>query len=227
MTPPLVKICGLTSVADALSASEAGADWLGLNFHRPSPRFIDEPTAKKIVDALPQSVEAVGLFVNRDPLAILETARRVGFRVIQLHGDEPAEDLRILKEAGYRVVRAFRLGDFSGIARMVAWLLDASSNGVEPDAVLVDAYVASAPGGTGQSISDEILDRLPRSRENTQLGVAEIPRLILAGGLTPENVSERVHRVRPWMVDTASGVESSPGRKDFERMAAFVKAARA
>ena len=221
---PLVKICGLTSVTDALSAAKAGANWLGLNFHRPSPRFVDEPTARTIVEVLPTGVEAVGLFVNRETRYILETARRVGFRIVQLHGDEPAEDVRALQDAGFQVVRAFRIGDASAIARMVVWLLQAEDLGGKPDAVLVDAFVASAPGGTGHSISDNLLDLLPPRTEISPLGIVGISRLILAGGLTPENVTARIQRVRPWMVDTASGVESAPGRKDFDQMSAFIQA---
>ena len=209
----LVKVCGLTSVADALSCAEAGVDWLGLNFYEGSKRRVDQGIAAEIVASLPGGCEAVGLFVDRPGWEVAETAEKVGLRIVQLHGNETAE---LMKELGHlQVIRAFRIGDHGAIARMLAYLERAKAVGRTPDAVLVDADVAGEAGGTGQAIKVGLLDRLP-----------PLPRLILAGGLTPENVGERVHRLRPWMVDVASGVESSPGRKDAARVAAFVRAAR-
>jgi phosphoribosylanthranilate isomerase len=132
---------------------------------------------------------------------------------VQLHGDEPPGCPAALPNL--KVVKAFRLGDASDVRRMVAWLDEAGRLGRTPDAVLVDAYVPGLAGGTGRSIADALLDLLPA-----------LPRLVLAGGLTPANVAERVARVRPWMVDVAGGVESAPGRKDPARVAAFIRAAR-
>ncbi len=208
-----VKVCGLTSPEEACAVAEAGADWIGLNFHAASPRRVDVETAAAIVAALPPGVDAVGLFVNRPPAEVAEIAARVGLHIVQLHGDEPPQALKAL--AGFQVVRAFRLADAESIARMVSYLESAERLGSLPDAVLVDAFVPEQPGGTGQSIDPEVLDLLP-----------PLPRLILAGGLTPENVAARVARVRPWMVDVASGVESAPGRKDMARVRAFLDAAR-
>jgi phosphoribosylanthranilate isomerase len=209
-----VKICGLTGVAEALACASAGADWVGLNFHPASPRWIAPALAAEIAAALPSTCTAVGLFVDRPAAEVAATAGRVGLRVVQLHGDEPPEDLVALGHL--RVVRAFRLGDAVAVDRMAEYLRRASQLGRVPDAVLIDGYAAGLAGGTGRAIAWDVLDRLP-----------PLPsRLILAGGLTPENVAERVARVRPWMVDVASGVESSPGRKDLARVAAFVRAAR-
>jgi phosphoribosylanthranilate isomerase len=208
-----VKVCGITSPQNALACAEAGADWVGLNFHPGSPRRVDPESAAEIVGSLPTSVEPVGLFVDRPPAEVAAVAARVGLRIVQLHGDEPPEDLLGLDE--FRIVRAFRLADRRSIDRMVRYLETAEHLGRSPDAVLVDAYVAGRPGGTGRSIPSELLDHLP-----------PLPYLILAGGLTPENVAERVARVRPWMVDVAGGVESAPGRKSPERVAAFIRAAR-
>ncbi|HEV3165093.1 MAG TPA: phosphoribosylanthranilate isomerase [Isosphaeraceae bacterium] len=212
MSTVRIKVCGVTSVADALACASAGTDWIGLNFYPRSPRCIDESLGAAIVEALPATTEAVGLFVNRPPAEVAEIARRVGIRIVQLHGDEPPEDFLALE--GLQVVRAFRLADADSIARMEAYLERAAQLGRVPDAVLVDAFAAGQPGGTGQTIADDLLDRLP-----------DLPRLILSGGLTPANVSERIHRVRPWMVDVASGVESTPGRKDARRVQAFIQAA--
>ena len=208
-----VKICGLTSPAEAVRCASAGADWIGLNFHPFSPRRVDPALAAEIVAALPEGCTAVGLFVDRPPAEVAETAERVGLRVVQLHGDEPAEDLLALRHL--TVVRAYRLGDLGAVRRMTAHLDRAAALGRSPDAVLIDGYTPGLAGGTGKTIDADILSHLPH-----------FPRLILAGGLTPENVAARVARVRPWMVDVASGVESSPGRKDLGRVAAFIEAAR-
>lgn len=208
-----VKVCGLTSVADALACASVGVDRVGLNFHPGSPRRIDPGLAAEIVAALPPSCVAVGLFVDRPPGEVAATADRVGLTGVQLHGSEPPEDLIALGHLS--VIRAFRLGNDAAVAAMIAYLCRAEALGRLPDSVLVDGYVAGQAGGTGQSIAAGLLDRLP-----------PLPRLVLAGGLTPENVAGRVARVRPWMVDVASGVESAPGRKDPARVAAFVAAAR-
>jgi phosphoribosylanthranilate isomerase len=212
VTPtPLVKICGLTTPADALAAASAGADWIGLNFHPPSPRYLAPDPAQAILRALPPHVEPVGLFVNRPPDAILELAALLNLRTLQLHGDEPPETVAAL--SAFRIIRAFRLRDPGSIAEMLAYLRETDRLGHPPHAVLIDAYVPNLPGGTGLSIADAVLDLLPA-----------LPRLILAGGLTPDNVSARAQKVRPWMVDVAGGVESSPGRKDPTLMHAFVHA---
>ncbi len=213
---PLVKICGLTSPVDALAAAEAGADWIGLNFHPASPRQVTLERASEIVRALPATVVPVGVFVDRPPAEVAEVAERVGLRVVQLHGEEPPSTLAALGHL-LQVVRAFRLADASSLDRMLAYLDDTDRLSRSPDAILIDAHVPGRPGGTGRTIDAELLDRLPRDR---------FERLILAGGLTPQNVGERVARYRPWMVDVAGGVESSPGRKDARLLAAFIRAAR-
>jgi phosphoribosylanthranilate isomerase len=208
-----VKICGLTSAHDALVCAEAGADWIGLNFHPGSPRFISRAQAAAIVAVLPPSVSAVGVFVNRPAAEVGDIASDLGLKIVQLHGQEPAEDLLALGHL--QLVRAFRLGQPSDWRTVVDYLSRAHSLGRLPDAVLIDAYVAGQLGGTGASVATDVLDCIP-----------PLPRLILAGGLTPENVAAKVARVQPWMVDVASGVESSPGRKDPVKVTAFVKAAR-
>ena len=199
-------------MADALACAAAGADWIGLNFHPASPRRIAPAVAAEIVAALPATCAVVGLFVDRPPAEVQEVAARIGLRAVQLHGDEPVDDLRAL--GPLRVVRAFRLGDLPAVRRMGEYLRRADELGCPPYAVLVDGYVSGQAGGTGRTIALDLLDHLP-----------PLPRLVLAGGLTPENIAVRVARVRPWMVDVASGVESSPGRKDPARVAAFIQAA--
>ena len=213
-----VKVCGLTEVANALACVAAGADWIGLNFHPVSTRSISIERGIEIAAALSGKAEPVGLFVDRSVEEVADIAARVGLRAIQLHGDESPEYIQKLGDTlngPARIVRAFRLSDEVSIGRMIDYLDRAEELGCPPHAILVDAHVPGQPGGTGRSIPFDVLDRLPAH-----------PRLILAGGLTPENVADRVARVRPWMVDVAGGVESSPGIKDPSRVSAFVAAAR-
>ncbi len=144
----------------------------------------------------------------------MTTARAVGLDLVQLHGDEPPEYLAAM--AGLRVVKAFRLKDAESVNAIGDYLGAAEALGHPPYAILVDAHVPGTRGGTGVAIAEDLLGLIPAH-----------PRLVLAGGLTPENVAERIERVGAWMVDVASGVESEPGRKCPERVAAFAAAARA
>ena len=208
-----IKVCGLTTPADAIACVEAGVDWVGLNFHPGSPRFVEVERAVVIRSALDGRAEAVGLFVDRPADEVLATARAAGLDLVQLHGDEPPEYLAELP--GVRIVKAFRLKDVESASAIGRYLDRADVLGHPPHAILVDAFVPGLAGGTGIAIDDELLGLIPAH-----------PRLILAGGLTPDNVADRAGRVGPWMVDVASGVESSPGRKCPEQIAAFVAALR-
>jgi phosphoribosylanthranilate isomerase len=208
-----VKICGVTRLDEALACASAGADWIGLNFHSGSPRFISEVEAARIVDALPPSVSPVGIFVDRAPREVTAVAARIGLKIVQLHGNEPPEDLPELERL--EVVKAFSLKHADAWEAVNRYLDRAKGLGRSPDAVLIDSHRSGKAGGTGVTIADSVLDRIP-----------PLPRLILAGGLTPRNVAERAARVQPWMVDVASGVESAPGRKDLALVAAFVAAIR-
>ncbi len=212
---PGVKVCGLTVPDEARECLDAGVDWLGLNFHPPSPRSITVDRAREIVAALDRepSDVAVGLFVDRPPADVAATCRAVGLARVQLHGNEPPEDLAELAE--FFLVRAFRLRDADSIRAMADYLGRAERLGRVPDAVLIDAWSPGAFGGTGTMIDPSLLADLP-----------PLPRLILAGGLTPENVAARARAASPWMVDLASGVESSPGRKDVARVRSLISALR-
>jgi phosphoribosylanthranilate isomerase len=193
-----VKICGITRLEDALLAAQLGADALGFNFWPGSKRYIDPGAARAIIDRLPPFVTAVGLFVNQPPTHVLATAAQSGVTIVQLHGDEPPQDCN-----GYPipVVKAFRI--------------DGSARLAELDRYRVRAFLLDAPcagfGGSG-AVFDWAL-----ARQVT----AQRP-IILAGGLTPENVAEAVRTVRPWAVDVASGVELSPGVKDPDKLARFI-----
>lgn len=219
MNEVLVKVCGLTEVGNALACVGAGADWIGLNFHPASPRSITVGRGAEIALALRGLAEPIGLFLDRPPGEVADVAARLDLRAVQFHGDESPEYLLefagLVAATGLKVVKAFRLGDAASVDRMVAYLGRAEDFGCPPDAILVDAHVPGQAGGTGRSIPLEVLEQLPGH-----------PRLILAGGLHPANVADRVASVRPWMVDVASGVESSPGVKDVARVVAFVAAAR-
>jgi len=210
---PGVKVCGLTDPANALDCLRAGADWIGLNFHPPSPRGLTIDRAEGIVLALADPRVAVGLFVDRPAREVRALCRSLGLHRVQLHGDEPAEDLLELDE--FFLIRAFRLRDAAAVSAMSAYLERAERLGRPPNAVLIDGWAPGLAGGTGAVVADDALAALP-----------PLSRLILAGGLTPENVAQRAALVRPWMVDAASGVEVSPGVKDVAKVRALVRAIR-
>lgn len=199
-----IKICGLTHIDDALQACACGADALGLVFYEKSPRCVTWEQARAIVAALPPFVTTVGLFVNERPESIREIVDFCGLDVIQLHGDEGPDACRFPPR---RVLKALRVRGEESLA------------GVERFAVaalLLDAWHPDSYGGTGKLGDWKLAARL----------AAERP-VILAGGLNPENVAEAIRQVRPYGVDVSSGVESAPGRKNPERVAAFIRNARA
>ena len=227
----LVKICGVKSVEAALVCAQAGGDFLGLNFHPPSVRFIDTVLAAAIVQSLPAGCTPVGLFVNRPTNLVKEITRETGLTWVQLHGDEHRSEIQALQESGLSVIRAYKLGTEDDVQQMEADLKAMASEGIVPNAVLVDAKgQPGVHGGTGKTIPEELLRRLAQLTfwESTP-GSLHNTRLILAGGLNPENVLAQVQIAGVnvvWMVDTASGVESTPGEKDPQKVMAFVKAVR-
>jgi len=201
-----VKICGITSAEDGLAASAAGADAIGLVFWPRSPRALDLGRAREIAAALPPLVLRVGVFVDAPAAEIARTADAVGLDLVQLHGDEPPDALAALPR---RALKALRVGD--GFRPEQALAYEGRAAGL-----LLDTRHGSAPGGSGRSFDWSHARAL---RERVRF-------LVLAGGLTPENVAEAIAAVRPDAVDVSTGVESSPGRKDPVRVAAFVAAAR-
>ena len=205
-----VKICGLTQASDAEVAIAAGADAIGLNFVPASPRCLSLATAAELTATIDRRAQRVGVFVNQPAADILAIVRKVSLDVVQLHGDEPPE--AILEFGSLPVVRAFRgMQQFSQAIREFLDRCDAL--GRLPDAVLIDAYQPGSYGGTGQRVDWQ---RVPDLRAVLR-GVP----LVLAGGLTAENVAEAIRIARPDAVDTASGVENSPGVKDHELVRAF------
>lgn len=209
-----VKICGITNLDDALAAAEAGADAIGLNFYARSARCVGEATALEVARALPPHIAKVGVFVNETLDRTMHVADQLGLDFIQLHGDEPPR--RLAELMPHRVIRAFRPS--GGFEPLLAYVFACTQLGCPPAAVLVDAYELGSFGGTGKLANWDIVREIQQSLGKTPV--------ILAGGLSPENVAEAIERAHPAAVDVASGVEQAPGRKDADQMRQFVRAAR-
>jgi phosphoribosylanthranilate isomerase len=209
-----IKICGITSVDDAITVAQAGADAVGLNFYARSPRYIGDNVAREVIRALPDGITKVGLFVDTPAADICRLFDELSLELIQLHGDQPPEFLPQL--GGRPVMRAFRIGP-EGLSPVMDYLACCQALGVPPALVLLDALVAGQYGGTGKTADWDVAKRY--------LAKPDMPPLVLAGGLTPANVAAAIRAVRPAAVDAASGVESQPGRKDPAAVGAFVQAA--
>jgi len=197
-----VKICGITNLADAKAALDLGADALGFNFYEKSVRNIAPADAYNITRALPEKIEAAGVFVNWSPNAVIALARAVDLDTVQLHGDEPPATARAVAKY-FDVTKALRVGKGFRLASLRPFQSSVR-------AFLFDAAKSGEYGGTGQRTDWAIARR-----------AAKTHRIILAGGLTPENVAEAILTVRPYVVDVASGVESRPGKKDRAKLRAF------
>jgi phosphoribosylanthranilate isomerase len=216
MTTPKVKICGITNWTDAWRACEGGADFLGFNFYRKSPRYISPRRAGKIVARLPKGVAAVGVFVNESEAKVAEIARAVGLDYVQLHGDEPPEAVTRLARGvrGVKVIKALRVRQGFRTAELEKFR-DAS-------AFLLDGFDRRARGGTGKKFDWRLAQKVQSGPSSKRGG----RRIFLAGGLTVENVAEANRRVKPFALDVCSGVESAPGKKDAARVKAFMAAVR-
>ena len=203
----LVKICGITNLEDALAAVAAGADVLGFNFYKPSPRYIVPHAARAIIEQLPDSVLTVGVFVNEDsPQAVMTIANESGIKALQLHGDESPDYCRELA-ANTQVIKTLAVSDSFDPKRPAAY---------QVDAIMLDTRDNSLRGGTGRVFDWSIAQQVSQI----------VPKLYLAGGLSPENVEEAISRVRPYAVDACSSLENSPGTKNHGRMRAFVDTVR-
>ncbi len=198
-----VKICGITNLEDALMAVEVGADALGFVFYRKSPRHIFPEQAAAIIRRLPPFVQTVGLFVNEESGIVNETADLCGLDIVQLHGEETPEFCRAVNR---RIIKAFRVRDMTSLDDIKSYPVAAC---------LLDAWSPAAHGGTGKTFNWDIA-----------AAAAVSERIILAGGLTPENVARAVQKVRPYAVDVSSGVESEPGKKDADLIRRFFSSLR-
>ena len=204
-----VKICGITNSADALGAAEAGADLLGFVFYPPSPRAITPIIAASIARAVRvryPSVLLVGVFVDETPAYVADVAERCGLGHVQLHGAEPPEVVDKLMARDLTVIKGFRVRNADIADEMSAY---------RSTYYLLDTYVPDRAGGTGEAFDWHIA----RS-------VSGIAPILLAGGLTPENVGNAVRVAAPWGVDVSSGVEEMPGRKDAVKVRRFIAAAK-
>ena len=210
-----IKICGITNINDALAASAAGADAIGFNFFSKSSRFVAPEIARQIVAALPASVTKVGVFVNHLPDEITRIVDRVGLNCIQLHGDEPPNIMDQLP-AEIPVIRAWQ-SSHEKLEALIAHLALCRLAGRAPDALLFDSASNDKFGGTGHVADWQAI-------LHHQSAFADTP-LILAGGLTPENVARAIAAVNPAAVDVASGIELSPGIKSHQKMQHFIATA--
>jgi len=198
-----VKICGTTSLKDALLAVESGADAVGFIFYKESPRNISQKDVKEIVAQLPPFVESIGVFVNETSDKVNRIAEQCRLTAVQLHGDESPAFCRRIKR---RVVKAVRVKDAESLKGM---------SDFDVSGFLLDAYNEESRGGTGRVFDWNLALRAKKQGP-----------VIIAGGLNPYNVYTAIHRVKPYGVDVCSGVEKSPGVKDPEKISEFIKAVR-
>lgn len=217
-----VKICGVRDEATAAWVAACQPDAIGLNFHRPSPRFVEPDLAAQIAAGLPAGIEAIGVVVNAFAHRAEEIAtlvRQVGLHGVQFHGHESPHDIATVMQCcplGTKVIRSWTPdGEWN---RMVQYVQSCRALGVEIAAILMDAPAPGQYGGTGQTVDWTAL--------RSHYDFAAWPPLLLAGGLKPENIVEAIRTVQPWGVDVASGVESSPGVKDPARVRDFIANAR-
>lgn len=223
----LVKICGICRPEDAEAVGAMRPDAMGFIFYPPSPRYVEPGTAQALVDLVPEGILKVGVFVNMPPAEVAAVRETVGLNVVQLHGKEDPEAYRDVGAPLWKVVHLDRWagegehvmgssgrGEGRGASRSEA----RPPSGRGPvDALLIDSYTSEAPGGTGVTAD---WDQARRFVETSPMPV------LLAGGLTPDNVKTAVHEVAPWGVDVSSGVEAWPGRKDLEAVRTFVERCR-
>jgi phosphoribosylanthranilate isomerase len=203
--PVKVKICGITSLADARVAVEAGADALGFVFYEPSPRYISPEAASVIIGQLPPFPVKVGVFVDAPQDLVFRAMNHCRLNLLQFHGDEPPD---YCLQFGLMSMKAFRIQSADSLQRLADY---------PTDAWLLDACVLDKPGGTGQTFNWDL------AFEAGKLGRP----VFLAGGLTPENVADAVRRAHPYAVDVSSGVEAAPGVKDPDKVRAFIESAKA
>jgi phosphoribosylanthranilate isomerase len=199
-----VKICGITNLDDALAAVDYGADALGFVFYPKSPRYVTSDTVRKITTQLPPFVVTVGVFVNEKPERIREIMASANLKALQLQGDESPQDCSIWNPA----IKAFRVKDFID--------LDPLEHYKGISAYLLDTYAPSSYGGTGQIFNWDIA-----------LEAKRFGKIILAGGLTPENVEKAVRWVKPYAIDVSSGVEAEKGKKNLLKVKEFIERAKA
>ncbi len=198
-----VKVCGITNIADALLAAESGADAIGFIFYKPSPRYIAPELARDIIDRLPPFINSVAVFVDEDEKRLKDIIDLCSIDTIQLHGDESPGFCERFKQ---KVIKTIRVQGEESLRDLDRYRVSA---------FLLDTYRENIPGGTGRSFDWDLA-----------IGVRRYGPIILAGGLTPENVADAIRKVRPYGVDVSSGVEKSPGKKDADKLKRFIERVR-
>ncbi len=199
-----VKICGITNLEDALLSAKFGADALGFNFYRKSPRYISPEKAREIIKQLPPKVLKVGVFVNEGLEEICKTAEIAKLDAIQLHGEETPEFAVELKaKTNLEIIKAFRVSENFKPEVVLQYAVDA---------VLLDAFSPKEHGGTGETFDWEIAKRVQ----------VIFPKMYLAGGLSVENIEQATENARPYAVDTCSSLEKIKGKKDFQKLKRFL-----
>ncbi|MBI5181663.1 MAG: phosphoribosylanthranilate isomerase [Nitrospirae bacterium] len=199
----LVKICGITNLEDALFASEAGADALGFVFYKKSPRYVEPSAARDIIKGLPPFIVTVGVFADQNEAEIKEIISKSNIDIAQLHGDEPPE---FCEKLGRRIIKAIRVRNMESLTEIKKY---------RACALLLDTYDKDLKGGTGRIFNWEI------AREARIFN-----KVIIAGGLTPDNVSEAIKVAQPYAVDVSSGVEKEKGIKDHQKIKLFIERAK-
>ena len=199
-----IKICGITNLDDALVAVKAGADELGFNFYAKSPRYIDPREARTITDQLPENIHKIGVFVNEPIERIHEIVDIAGLDAIQLHGDEGHSFVTALHRATKKeIIKAIRVTPDLNLADVIDF---------DAQAILLDGFSRDGYGGTGKTFDWKIARNVGTM----------IPCLYLAGGISIENVREAIRKVRPYAIDACSSIESSPGKKDHDKLQRFI-----
>jgi phosphoribosylanthranilate isomerase len=222
-----VKICGITNLEDALTAADAGADALGFVFYEKSPRKVDPDTAREITAQLPADVEKIGVFVDEAPDRVAGIVRDAGLSAMQLHlGQSNISASRLLARDGTKMFVVLPVASFlnrpSELSKIISAFKSAPEDGSYDrslDAVFLDSGTPQAPGGTGRPF--EWKDAVPMVSR-----ISRSYKVVVAGGLTVTNVTEAMHILKPWGVDVASGVEARPGKKDPDKVRAFISAVR-
>lgn len=204
---PRIKICGITNEEDACAAVDAGADALGFVLYRRSPRYIEPAAASRIISTLPPFVIPVGVFVNEEIKIVRDLLDECGLSLAQLHGDETAS---YCSELNRPVVKAVRVRDRASFLALAEFQGRAGVRGF-----VLDSYSSEAYGGTGKTMDWALAAEAARTAK-----------IILSGGLNPDNVGRAIEVVRPYGVDVSSGVEAAPGKKDHGKVRSFVQAVR-
>lgn len=222
-----VKICGITNKEDAFWASSLEADFIGLNFYKNSLRKVSVSNAKEIVSSLPKFTAAVGVFVDEEIDNLLKICKKTGINIVQLHGSEPVEYCKQLKEknSSIKIIKVFKIKPETELqnVNLQGYASDVFSNITEflqyIDYVLFDTYIGSIPGGTGETFCWDVIVEVKKLLQDNNINI----NFFVAGGLNIDNVGKIIELLDPWCVDVSSGVERSPRRKDFEKMKNFIR----